>query len=184
MLSRPRLAEGVQRGKECRVGLRVGVQVHMRVEGGVDVQGCVPGAAHCVWAHPPQRACGSRVWSRIDERVPVCLCIYEPCGGRRRRTTTAMGLSWARGTEEWAGCVPLPLHWPHRTCIPTPSTDCPLPQWAEASPLHVPLHRLPCPTPISPACPGCVWRGSPPAHPPWPWAHSPVLSGPSGHWGG
>lgn len=42
----------------------------------------------------------------------------------------------------------------------------------------------PCRVPISPACPGKGEGGLPPAHPPWPWAHSPALTGPSGHWGG
>lgn len=66
-LSRQRLAEGCK-GDE---GWGAAVQVHTHV-GGERTE---------VWAHPLQGACGIRVWGCIDERVPVCLCIYEPSGG-------------------------------------------------------------------------------------------------------
>lgn len=109
--------------------------------------------------------------------MSVCLCV-----------SAYMSLRWEE-EERWqpgpAGQVELrngqavlpspSLCWLHRTCIPTPSTAAPaLP--AGASPFRVPT---------SPACLGSVCvGGAPPAHPPWPWASSPTLSGPSGHWGG
>lgn len=47
---------------------------------------------------PPAPPAPCHVWGCIDECVPVCLCIYESCGGWRGRGTARP--SWARGTEE------------------------------------------------------------------------------------
>lgn len=70
--------------------------------------------------------------------------------------------------------MPLPLLcWLLRTYIPNLSTAAPALS-AGASPLRVP---------ISSGCSESRW-GWAPAHPPWPWAHSLTLSGPSRHWGG
>lgn len=124
------------------------------------MQVCGPGAAS-VSGH----ICSPcHVWGCIDECVPVCLCIYESysCWGRRGGSQVQLG-KLSRGGG--------------RLCpfsSPTSFTSCPCPaSWG-----------------LSPPCahfPSLPKRregaSCPPPSPPQFWAHSPMLSEPSGHWG-
>lgn len=111
----------------------------------------------------------------MQERAPVCLCIYEPRGGRGRRGGQPPAAVPGH-VEPRSGQAACPFPWAglmEPEFQVGPETAGPRPLGAGATP---------CRVPISPACPGK--GGSPPAHPPRPWAHSPALTGPSGHWGG
>lgn len=126
---------------------------------------------------------GSRVWGRIDECMPVCLCIYEPRGVLWWEEERWQPQAQAGHMEPRSGqalSAPSPSQASQNLHSNSP-TDCPCPCEPRASPLCVPSAACPvkCPSPQ----PAQRVGGLPPAHPPWPRAHSPVLSGPSGHWG-
>lgn len=114
------------------------------------VRVCVPELACWVWAHPLRRASGSRVWGRMHERVPVCLCIYEPRGGRRRRGGKARAAA-AGHVEPRSG-----------------QAECPFPLAGLTEPaFQVHPQTAPPPPPVS--------RGLS-----RPWAHLPSLPGEEG----
>lgn len=76
VLSRQQLLE--EGGRDRGEAGRGGMQVHMLMEGGMDMWSLSPGL-HVVPGHICLAVGLERVWGRIDECVPVCLCIYEPC---------------------------------------------------------------------------------------------------------
>lgn len=57
---------------------RGGVHMHRLMEGGADMWSVSP-ALHVISGHICLGVGLEWVWGRIDEYVPVCLCIYEPC---------------------------------------------------------------------------------------------------------
>lgn len=97
------------------------------------------------------------MWGRIQERAPVCLCIYEPCGGRGRRGGQPPA-AVAEPVEPRSGQAACPFPWPASWNLNSKSVHR-LP-----GPAPLGAGATPCRVPISPACP--EKGGSPPAHHP------------------
>lgn len=126
----------------------------------LDVQLCV--CPRLRGRRSPAGACGgSRVWGRIDEWVPVCLCIYEPRGAGRG-PAAAVGPGWACGTEDWEG-------WE--------GWECPFPTAAFQHLHSSSIHRQPTrELGRSPPAPSS-WQAQAVGSP-WPWAPPPCSLSP------